>query len=375
MYKSKIKSSRVTNYFQTSNLFHMKRVLLFLIVALSLNSNDSFALSAFLSGPDVVCPAPATSTYAVAGLTNGLSTLQKIQISVQGTGNLVTATPVDGESVCTQLSATLVECRNLVNGGSDVFATATASWSSTGSITVEVFNGNGNVRATETINVTFDTAPGSLFIGGPSPVNTIETFTYSALTNPLSHNLTNTSWSISPTFGYTVTAPDQNSRSINFDIEGNYTITVTGTVTTPCGNAITRTASRVIVVDDDDAPIPFMETDGPIIAENDRQIQGADQQLISPNSQPLVNADTNLASARLFPNPVEKNQNIQVILSDEFTAENTLAQFFDSNGRLMKYVSLRDKVTDIALDNFPTGWYVLRLVNSNQSETIKFVVK
>ncbi len=357
----------------------MKKLIFLLFSFTLFSATAALAVSTSLSGPSSTCPG-GTLTYSFSATTQSstLFPISFVRIRVTGTGNTLfaTANAANG-SVCTTVNPTTVICSNGAVAGSGVSGTAFATWATNGSIILEAFNGGGSVTSSKTINVNATApTPGSITIGGASPVNTIETFAYSALTNPFSHTLTNTTWSISPTFGFTLTAPNQNSRLINFNTEGNYTITVSGTVITPCGNSATRTSSRIIVVDNDEAPQPLIADDGPIVADTDRaNPNDTSADLVVPTPLAPTGSEAQITPTRLAPNPVQSNQMLQVTLSDEFVDGNVQAQIFDSNGRLMKVLPLRGKTAEIAVNEFSAGWYILRLSNSTESETIKFIVK
>ncbi len=364
----------IVNFFQTSNLFSMKKFLFVLTMLLCFGWQNGNALSAFLSGPEVVCPVPATSTYSVAGLTDapGLVNVEKIRIRVLGTGNGVTAIGATPTSTCTQIAGNEVEC---VSTTSEVFALATASWVSPGSIVVNVFNSSGNIASSTLLNTSFDTSPGNIVLGGNSVINTLESFAYTAVTRPFSHTLTNTSWSISPTFGYTVTAPNPNERIFDFNTEGIYTITVTGTVTTTCGNTATRTTTRTITVSDDDAPIPFQEQDGPMLsaerkASSEDGLLGVELTELSPTQS----HDLEITASVLSPNPVKVGQQMQIQLGSQFQQEMSTINIFNTQGQLVKTFVQRDAMADFSTAELSEGIYFLRISNSQDSETIQFVV-
>ena len=350
----------------------MKKFTLLFFAWAVLGMSGAMALGIYsdISGPSSACPGE-TKNYTFDNHTtnSGVWPIDYVRVKVTGTGNTLSFNNINIEGSCFAISSSEIEC---ANGGSDVSGVVTARWVSSGVIRVDAFRA-GSSRDSDQVNVTANSiTPGSIAINGRSPASTFGSFSYVATASPASHSLSNASWSISPTFGYTVSAPNANERLFNFSLEGNYTLTVSGTVTSPCGNSASRTTSRTIVVDNGSGPQPFIIQDGPAERAEDRLQESSP---VATDLSPLMLSEKTITSLSLTPNPVNQGQVMQLSLSSKrATAGLAYGKIFDSNGRLVQELTIRDQATEINTEHLTVGVYYLQVSTTEMMETQSFVV-
>ena len=75
--------------------------------------------------------------------------------------------------------------------------------------------------------------------------------------------------------------------------------------------------------------------------------------------------------AAIWPNPVVDH----VIISNDDVTVYTTAKIVDLTGKLMKEIKLDPKVTEIPVNNLPTGIYIVRMENASGDSFTKKIVK
>jgi len=73
----------------------------------------------------------------------------------------------------------------------------------------------------------------------------------------------------------------------------------------------------------------------------------------------------------LFPNPVRDLLTLEI---NEMSVEGLSFKLFDLNGRLLKTERLRSVSTQIQMDRFPAGNYVMSIINSNGGSIQSFQI-
>ena len=318
---------------------HLSIVFMFL---LTLWGSDALAISTSIDGPSTGCPGTA-ATHAFSANTQDpfLWPIDFVRITVTGAGNTLTVIPTNG-ATCAVSGATTVIC---ADGGGDVFGDAFVTWNSSGTITIEASRA-GRIRSTSSKTFTARGAPGTLAIGGNTPVYTGDPFNYVLFSQPFSHTISGANLSVSPLSGRTVTQVSPTEISVVFTSLGTYTITGTATVTSPCGVSAQRTTSRTIVVDNSIVPR-------------------------------MANASLEAEGMTLSPNPVSLGEKVQIqIPSDGTSSPEGSLEIIDQTGKVVLVKPYSSTDQNLSTKSLAKGIYYVSFKGTGEQhvEVKKLVV-
>lgn len=82
-------------------------------------------------------------------------------------------------------------------------------------------------------------------------------------------------------------------------------------------------------------------------------------------------ADEIVDEPMIYPNP---NNGSFILISGLFQHQHSSIQIFDASGRLIKHMEYESVPKKVEVSGFPSGFYILRLLNDNSSRSISFSV-
>lgn len=280
--------------------------------------------------------------------------------SVSGAGNRIESVDVDRGSTLTPGSDGKIRI-GLSTGGSVIQSLSgdlNIHWESPGTIKIET----SITRRRAFLEVDIIDSPGSLTVGGPHTAYTGRYSSYIALARPFGNTLSNVSWTVSPTYGFSSYNPNPREIVLNFSRTGSYSIRVRATMTSDCGQTASRIYTRYITVEDSDN-IYYMPKDQEEEASNISILEHEIAPSFDDRIEPL-NARSDLNKiGRISPNPVDVGTPVSLHFSDIGQYENLQrkVELLSSTGQVLQTSLSNDVRLEFNTTNLTTGVYYVRI--------------